>query len=122
VKQVDEALDSLRSAVEATVRAEQLRDQLTGLANDLALTQRIEAGIQKRERFWIAFVEIDFFKRVNDEFGYDLADGLLKEVGRQLTNSSVLTAASASSVRPLLFPRLHLRPCSTDGRAPGRSA
>ena len=37
--------------IEQAVRSEQLRDQLTGLPNDLALTQRLEAMIQTKQAF-----------------------------------------------------------------------
>jgi diguanylate cyclase (GGDEF)-like protein len=83
---LDEALLQLRTVIEAAVRDEQLRDQLTGLPNDTSLAEWLEDSLGKRktEPFWVAFFEVDKFKRVNDEFGYEMADGLLCAVARHL--------------------------------------
>lgn len=83
-KLVDVALESLRQAIGHTIRAEQLRDRLTGLANDEALSEWIEDKIDGGSPFWIAFVEVDRFKSINDKYGYDDADLLLKKIAGQL--------------------------------------
>ncbi len=83
-ERIDEALSSLRRVVSEVVRSEQLRDQLTGLGNDHALTEWIQARMTERDAFWIAFFEVDRFKEINDEFGYANADTLLQRIAEQL--------------------------------------
>ena len=81
---LDEALEEVRRQIEAVVREEQMRDQLTGLANRLAMSERLQSAIEGGSPFWCAFIEIDYFKRINDKFGYDVADGLLLKVAKRL--------------------------------------
>lgn len=81
---IDEALGELRSLIRVAVREEQLRDQLTGLSNDLALTDSLTNAIADGTSFWCAFVEVDHFKRINSKFGYETADALLIAIAEQL--------------------------------------
>lgn len=81
---LDEALDEVRRQIEALVREEQLRDQLTGLANSLALSEWLESATEGGEAYWCALVEVDYFKRINDRFTYALADELLKRIAKRL--------------------------------------
>lgn len=81
---IDEALRELRLRIEAVVREEQLRDQLTGLGNDLALSEAMKSAIETGAEFWCALVEVDYFKRLNDKFTYAVADGLLRKIAKRL--------------------------------------
>jgi diguanylate cyclase (GGDEF)-like protein len=81
---VDDALRELREAIRARVAAEQLRDNLTGLASDIALTEWIEENAEEGSDFWSAFIEVDRFKSINDRYGYQDADEFLKELARIL--------------------------------------
>lgn len=83
-QEIEATINRLRALIEQAVRDEQLRHQLTGLPNGSALEERLQSAIEQGQRFWLAFVEIDRFKSINDRFGYDLADGLLREVARSL--------------------------------------
>ncbi|MGC4067957.1 MAG: GGDEF domain-containing protein [Polyangiaceae bacterium] len=74
---LDAALDELRRQIEALVREEQLRDQLTGLGNAQALSETLKTALESDVSFWLAFLDVDYFKRINDKYGYQLADGLL---------------------------------------------
>ncbi|MBI2155119.1 MAG: GGDEF domain-containing protein [Candidatus Rokubacteria bacterium] len=56
-------------------------DELTGLAGRRAL---IEALLKHGDRYAIAMVDIDHFKRFNDEHGHDVGDQLLRMVGARL--------------------------------------
>ncbi len=56
-------------------------DELTGLPGRRALT---EALGKLGERYAIAMVDIDHFKRFNDEHGHDVGDQLLRMVGGRL--------------------------------------
>lgn len=81
--QFREQIKGLGEVIDARVRYEQRRDQLTGLGNDRALMETIADAIPTKD-FWVAFVEIDKFKRINDEFGYQNADRLLEAIARLL--------------------------------------
>ena len=67
-----------------------LTDPLTGLANREALIRRVEDRIvQQRRRgdprpFGVLFIDINNFKTINDEFGHDIGDAVLQELGRRL--------------------------------------
>jgi GGDEF domain-containing protein len=57
------------------------RDELTGLASRRALNERL-AGLGRR--YAIAMVDIDHFKRVNDLYGHDVGDQVLRMVASRL--------------------------------------
>lgn len=83
-QQVREVLENLSKVIDARVRYEQRRDQLTSLSNDRALDEAITASIGDSRPFWVAFVEVDKFKSVNDRFGYQNADVLLQRLAETL--------------------------------------
>jgi diguanylate cyclase (GGDEF)-like protein/PAS domain S-box-containing protein len=60
-------------------------DALTGLANRRDFDQRIEAEIQRAQRqgtpLAVAMLDLDRFKDVNDRFGHQLGDAVLRQVG-----------------------------------------
>jgi diguanylate cyclase (GGDEF)-like protein/PAS domain S-box-containing protein len=65
-----------------------LHDPLTGLPNRFLLNDRIEhaIGVARREssRLALLFIDLDRFKEVNDTYGHDLGDQVLKEIGGRL--------------------------------------
>ena len=85
----DELGDLARSFADMQRRL--LTDPLTGLANREALLRRVEDRIvQQRRRgdprpFGVLFVDINPFKTINDEFGHDIGDAVLQELGRRLS-------------------------------------
>ena len=84
----DELGDLARSFAEMQRRL--LTDPLTGLANREALVRRVEDRIvQQRRRgdprpFGVLFIDINHFKKINDEFGHDVGDAVLQELARRL--------------------------------------
>lgn len=77
-----------RKAAEARIQFLAHHDSLTGLANRVLLRDRLEQAIATATRtgthLALLFVDIDFFKHVNDTLNHSIGDGLLIEVGQRL--------------------------------------
>ncbi len=87
--------DTARSLLELHRRDSLLReaahhDPLTGLLNrrglDIALEQAMGAALAG-ETCGLLWVDLDRFKQVNDTYGHDIGDGMLKETARRLQTS-----------------------------------
>jgi len=64
-------------------------DALTGLYNRRFLERYIEEiPYDKRTKYVIAMVDIDFFKRVNDTYGHEAGDKVLMKVASCLQNTA----------------------------------
>ena len=65
-------------------------DQLTGLANRLAFGERITEVTRRSsdssKPFALFYIDLDRFKPVNDEFGHEVGDHLLRAVAERLCN------------------------------------
>lgn len=63
-------------------------DSLTGLANRVLFFDRLAMTLHKAERdrhgAALLFIDLDHFKGVNDTFGHDAGDTLLREVARRI--------------------------------------
>jgi diguanylate cyclase (GGDEF)-like protein/PAS domain S-box-containing protein len=64
------------------------RDALTGLLSHTAFQDRLAVAVDEARRAGrscaLALVDIDRFRRVNDEFGHEAGDRVLREVSRRL--------------------------------------
>jgi diguanylate cyclase (GGDEF)-like protein/PAS domain S-box-containing protein len=64
-------------------------DSLTGLPNRVLLDDRIERAIAAARRYGaclvVFFIDLDGFKRVNDEFGHEVGDRVLELIARALS-------------------------------------
>jgi diguanylate cyclase (GGDEF)-like protein len=84
---------SVVAAVVAERKVELLayRDTLTNLPNRLLFADRLDHSIDRsarhRESLALMLVDIDDFKLVNDSFGHDAGDKLIKAVGDLLSRS-----------------------------------
>jgi diguanylate cyclase (GGDEF)-like protein len=68
-----------------TLRA--LHDPLTGLANRSRLEGAIEDGIKAQRPFGIVFIDLNGFKRINDEQGHAAGDRMLRLVASTIASS-----------------------------------
>ena len=66
-------------------------DQLTGIYNRRHILERIEEAFERFSKdgsaFSLVIADIDFFKKVNDEYGHDIGDKVLLMVAGMLKNS-----------------------------------
>jgi diguanylate cyclase (GGDEF)-like protein len=81
----------LRSRLEAehtTLRTSAMTDHLTGLANRRAFAERCDYEVRRHARlghsFAVVALDLDGFKQLNDRFGHDAGDELLRDVAGAL--------------------------------------
>lgn len=77
------ALSNLR--LRAGLREQATRDGLTGLYNRRFMNDRLPIEIKRCERegqtLVLAMIDVDHFKRINDQFGHEAGDTVLKSLG-----------------------------------------
>lgn len=93
-----------------------LRDPLTGCFNRNYFNEFYLEQVRLYNRFGhdfaVAMLDIDYFKTVNDEYGHDIGDMVLKEVVqhiRSIIRSSDILARFGGEEFVLLFPGLTLK-------------
>lgn len=63
-------------------------DNLTGLPNRILLQDRLRQAMEYSDRsnnpFWVAFIDLDRFKFINDTLGHNIGDIFLIEISRRL--------------------------------------
>ncbi|SDC52746.1 PAS domain S-box protein [Paraburkholderia lycopersici] len=69
---------------EQRLRESALVDPLTGLANRRALQDALSELRAGGEPFALFFIDMDGFKAVNDRYGHDVGDALLKEIADRI--------------------------------------
>lgn len=67
------------------------KDELTDLYNRRFIYERLPADLSKsflkNEPLSLIFIDIDFFKKVNDKYGHVAGDQVLREVGEELARN-----------------------------------
>lgn len=70
-------------------RRKALLDPLTGIANRAALTERLELEFARIQRnnssLLLTIIDIDHFKRINDDYGHLAGDKVLKIIAQELS-------------------------------------
>lgn len=69
---------------ERELRENALIDPLTGLANRRALEEELRTTLTEASAFALSFIDLDGFKGINDRYGHDTGDALLREVAHRL--------------------------------------
>jgi diguanylate cyclase (GGDEF)-like protein len=68
-----------------------LHDALTGLLNRRAMEETLEARVRSSRRngdgFVVMMLDLDYFKRINDDFGHAVGDLALKHVSKLLQDA-----------------------------------
>ena len=81
---------SERIEVEKKLHSLATKDSLTGVYNRYSLNKEIDTNIKKYERyadiFSLLMIDIDYFKNVNDTYGHDVGDLVLKELCSVIEN------------------------------------
>jgi diguanylate cyclase (GGDEF)-like protein len=108
LKSVDDALGRRRSESERRQMVDDLRrqtvegarvDPLTGLLNRLELDRCLRQGAAQctlsGRQLSVFFIGLDRFKQVNDVFGHEVGDELLKEMGQRLVAASTASDSIA---------------------------
>ena len=82
------ALERTRSI--ARLKHDARHDSLTGLPNRAAIFEKLDTAIQQvrsEAPLAVLFVDLDGLKAMNDTLGHDVADEMIREVARRLTQS-----------------------------------
>jgi len=89
-KKLNEVMDALQLE-KAQLEKLAKRDALTGLKNRVGLSKYLVEGEAKAQEhnipFSLIFLDIDFFKKVNDEYGHTVGDKVLMLFGRTINEN-----------------------------------
>lgn len=93
-EELDEANEELNNAIKrlraekARVRELSLKDPLTGVANRRHLKLRLGRDIHRADRYdeplTVVMMDLDHFKPINDTWGHDVGDRVLKAIAKVL--------------------------------------
>ncbi len=81
--------DITESIQEKTIIQQALiTDPLTGVLNrrggEIELNYSYKLFVEKKQKFCIIFADIDYFKKVNDMYGHDIGDIVIKSVANEM--------------------------------------
>lgn len=83
-------VDALRQSLDQSLELA-VTDQLTGLFNRRYLSSQLEPLVQRAARggdpVSLLVADIDYFKRINDGFGHDVGDEVIKEFAARLATN-----------------------------------
>jgi diguanylate cyclase (GGDEF)-like protein len=94
---------------------ETITDNLTGLYNRLFFNEQLKLFIEKykryKEPFSMMLFDIDNFKKINDTYGHNVGDEVLKEISKTIKSSirkTDLAFRYGGEEFAILFPKTHL--------------
>ena len=65
-------------------------DKLTGLPNRYYLSEQLDSIKNDKSYFWLCISDIDDFKKINDTYGHNCGDYVLKTIGDLLAAKEIL--------------------------------
>jgi len=79
-----------------------MHDRLTGLANRYSFTESLETAIARSKtdadyKMALLFLDFDRFKMINDSFGHDAGDGLLRAIAHRVSAALKLAGEKAGT-------------------------
>ncbi|MEK8033301.1 EAL domain-containing protein [Ideonella sp. DXS29W] len=83
---VQAQIDELRKALHARERESRLGALMNRSQLEIALDDAVEQAKRDRDGFSVLYVDLDGFRSINDAFGHDHGDELLRAVARQLVS------------------------------------
>lgn len=90
IEELEEKISSLESELKKT-RAENKKDFLTQVLTRKAFNEeinRIESSFKRAQtQYAVVFLDIDFFKKINDTYGHECGDVVLSTFGKILNKS-----------------------------------
>lgn len=69
-----------------------LMDGLTGLGNKRSFDLSLEHLVQEGSSFGLCYIDVNYFKTVNDRFGHNVGDALLKTVAKRIQENTGYSA------------------------------
>ena len=92
------------------------RDALTGLSSRLYVEGQIERRMGASATWSVAIVDIDGFKKVNDDYGHLTGDELLKQFSAELRSACRATDVIGRLGRRRIHFAVRLRPGGSGGK------
>jgi len=71
------------------------KDSLTKLVNRYGLDEKLDRLLEKKDEFVLLFLDLDFFKVINDMYGHHYGDAILKKVANRLNRLFIEDATIA---------------------------
>ncbi|GAK84269.1 GGDEF domain [Vibrio ponticus] len=84
VAAISHVYEANRFSTEQKLKSLATIDTLTQVNNRLALRHRFQELKKSQSPFYVMILDIDHFKRINDEFGHDAGDVVLTSVAKKI--------------------------------------
>ena len=78
-----------RAILYERVKELSIRDGLTGLYNHRHFQEVLEQELKKQRELILLLFDIDFFKKINDTYGHQAGDEVLKFIGRLISQTGI---------------------------------
>ena len=76
-----------KMAVMAVAQEKEISDMLTELYNKRYFETIMNTKVQRGNAFALIYLDLDYFKPVNDTYGHQAGDEVLRNVGKRILNS-----------------------------------
>ncbi len=96
-----------RAILHERVKEQSIRDGLTGLYNHRHFQEALEKELEKHRELVLIMFDIDHFKKVNDSYGHQAGDEVLKFLGR-LVSQTGIAARYGGEEFALILPGINL--------------